>query len=630
MRGVDTQGATLDHADFSYAYFSPAEPSKPSAAPAQPPSGADSPTASAQEMLQALTTALAAQQPPQPTDPKPTCLNRLKSAKKTNFTGATMTRVEFDGSNLVGAIFDTSDVSGASMANVTFGQYPMPAKPEAKKLAKAAVRRLAKQLGKATVAAAMEAAGDDDDDDNDGDDDDDQQKEDSKEAHELLASMAKKGVERFASAVANAVPQVIAACQKADQAIDRAVTKAKDALDSDSRALEGALEEAFSASTDRTTATAAVEGLMQQALGALLDAVFSEAGTLLDKAKKELVDAAADAPGNAGLLIQDGAELGLPHVLKLLRSSVEKHADPLLKRLAAGVAQEIGGRFVPAAATRLRSPEGQSAKIAVSDATEPLLDSPAAVYRKALDTLLDGVSACLDDPSAVAQQWLLQQGGKFLQGSGGLANLGTRAKAFQEELTSKLSADVHALHMLKLTDAQMVDGKAPGEQFNTHVRSQIAKRALAGASRYAATGHVAMLNLVLSTDPLALTKDEKELTYVLEKLGKLEDADVTSELWQDYYESWASFLSLRSKLQAECAQQIFDAIATDESVLTGLAAAHLFTDAVIKSGQVPNELLLQLKQGPAKHIKNQAYAYRHKVQLLHMLRHLCTCTCPCT
>jgi len=624
MRGVEYNRATLDHADFRYADFSPAEPSKPSAAPAQPPSGAASPTASAQEMLQALTTALAAQQPSQPTDPKPTCLKYLVSAKKTDFTGATMTRVEFDGSNLAGAIFDTSDVSGASMANVTFGQYPMPAKPEAKKLAKAAVRRLAKQLGKATVAAAMEAAGDDDDDDNDGDDDDDQQKEDSKEAHELLASMAKKGVERFASAVANAVPQVIAACQKADQAIDDAVTEAKNALDDDSRALEGALEEAFSASTDRTTATAAVEGLMQQALGALLDAVFSEAGTLLDKAKKELVDAAADAPGKAGTLIQDGAELGLPHVLKLLRSSVEKHADPLLKRLAAGVAQEIGGRFVPAAATRLRSPEGPSAKISVSDATEQLLDSPATVYRTALHTLLDGVSACLDDPSAVAQQWLLQQGGKFLQGSGGLANLGTRAKAFQEELTSKLSADVRALKVLKL------DGKAPGEQFNTHVRSQIAKRALAGASRYAATGHVAMLNLVLSTDPLALTKDEKELTYVLEKLGKLEDADVTSELWQDYYESWASFLALRSKLQAECAQHIFDAIATDESVLTGLAAAHLFTDAVIKSGQVPNELLLQLKQGPAKHIKNQAYAYRHKVQLLHMLRHLCTCTCPCT
>ena len=168
----------------------------------------------------------------------------------------------------------------------------------------------------------------------------------------------------------------------------------------------------------------------------------------------------------------------------------------------------------------------------------------------------------------------------------------------------------------------MIGGESLSQRLNTHVRSQTAKRALAGASRYAVTtrasryavtSHVAMLKLVLSADPLALTKDEKDLTYLLEKLGKLEGADVTSELWQDFYELWASFLSLRSKLEAECAQQIFDAIATDESVLAGLAAAHLLKDAVIKSDQVPNELLLQLKQGPGKHIKNQAYAYRHKL-----------------
>ena len=628
MRGLIADGATLDRADFSRANFSPAEPSKPAAAPVQPPSGADSQPDSAQEMLKALTTALAAQQPSQPTDLKPAHLKELKSAKNANFTGATMTRVVFDESNLAGAIFDTSEVSGASMAGVTFGQYPMPAKPEAKQPVKAAARRLTMQLGKATVAAAMETAGDgdDDDDDDDNDDDDTDQKEDSPEAQELLASMVKEGVEHFASAVANAVPQVIAACEKADQAIDAAVVKAKEALDIDSRALEEAasanrttvtvaidsraLEEAASASTNRATATVAVEGLMQKALCTLLDEVFSEAGglaKLLGEAKKDFFDAAGDASSDAGRLVQDGAELGLPRVLKLLRSSVEKHADPLLKRLASGVAEKIGGRFMPAAGgtTRLRSLMGPSAKVSVQSVeTEQLLDSPVLVYRKALHTLLNGVAACLDDPSVVTQQWLLQQGGKLLQGSGGgLANLGSRATAFQEALTSKLSEE----------HAEMVGGESLSQRLNTHVRSQTAKRALAGASRYAATGHVAMLNLVLSTDPLALTKNEKELTYVLEELGKLKDADVTSELWQDYYESWASFLSLRSNLKAECAQQIFDAIATDESVLIGLAAAHLLKDAVIKSGQVPNELLLQLKQGPAKHIKNYAYAYRHKL-----------------
>ena len=54
MRGVTLCGVTLDGADFSHANFPPAEPSKPSAAPAQPPSAADSQPASAQEVLQAL------------------------------------------------------------------------------------------------------------------------------------------------------------------------------------------------------------------------------------------------------------------------------------------------------------------------------------------------------------------------------------------------------------------------------------------------------------------------------------------------------------------------------------------------------------------------------------------------
>ena len=173
MRGIILNMATLDGADFSRANFVPAEPTKPSAAPAQPPSVADSQPTSAQEVLQALTTALAAQQPSQPADVRPALLSHLKSAKGANFTEATMTRVIFNKSNLAGAIFDISDVSGASMTDATFGQYRMPAKLEAKKQAKAAVRRLTMQLGKATVAAAMETAGDEEDDDDDDDDGED-------------------------------------------------------------------------------------------------------------------------------------------------------------------------------------------------------------------------------------------------------------------------------------------------------------------------------------------------------------------------------------------------------------------------------------------------------------------------
>ena len=58
-----------------------------------------------------------------------------------------MTGVNFDKSNLAGAIFDTSDVSGTSMTDATFGQYRIPAKLQAKKPAKDAARRLTMQLG---------------------------------------------------------------------------------------------------------------------------------------------------------------------------------------------------------------------------------------------------------------------------------------------------------------------------------------------------------------------------------------------------------------------------------------------------------------------------------------------------
>ena len=292
-------------------------------------------------------------------------------------------------------------------------------------------------------------------------------------------------------------------------------------------------------------------------------------------------EAAAD---EVSQLIQAGAKWVLPRVLELLQGLIRKHAQPVLKKLAFGVSEktDVGSR-------RYRS----SSAVDVADVTA-LFNAPSAVYCKALHALLDRVEKCLDDPSRVAQQWLLQQCGKLLgASSGGLANIDARTTALQKALQSKLSEE----HKKMLFD----DSKQSlAAQLNAHVRSMTAKRALAETSQFSSKGCLAMLALVVSTDPLVLSKHEKELNYLLEKLGKLGDADVTEQQWRDYYESWASFLALRPRLEAECAQHIFDAIVTDGSVFTGLGVAHLLKDSVIRSGQVPNELLLQLQQG-ARH-----------------------------
>ena len=506
----------------------------------------------------------------------------------------------YSGANLDGAIFNATDISGATMADVKFGAYPMPTKPTPKQQAKAAARRLAMQLGRVVVAAEDEAAADDDEVD------DDDEKEGDEETQALLTSMAEKGVDRLASAVANAVPQVIAACEKASQAIRDAVTKAETNLtDPAVRGLAVRGLDVAAAHADRESATAAVEDLLQTALGTLLGEVFNKGGTLPnlleEAAETELGKATGRVSGDAEKLAQVGVDLGLPYVLKLVRSTVEKHAEPMLKKLAAGVAEEIDGLSPQVASYRRMSLTSSSRKVEDAADVESLLGTPLEVYRKALRTLLNRLAKCLEDPSAIAQQWMLLQGGKLLQASGGgLAALGKRAGVFQEKLKSKLSED-HAKIMPTTTE------------LDTHMRSTIAKRALAGTSRFTSTGWKGMLALVVTTDPLVLTNNEKNLTYLLENLEKLKDAEVTSELWQDFYESWGSFLALRSQLESECAQQIFDAIATDESVLTGLGFAHALRDTVIKQGQVPNELLLQLKQGPGRHIKNKAYAYRRKI-----------------
>eukprot|EP00966_Prymnesium_polylepis_P061077 1416013-Prymnesium_polylepis.1 len=110
----------------------------------------------------------------------------------------------------------------------------------------------------------------------------------------------------------------------------------------------------------------------------------------------------------------------------------------------------------------------------------------------------------------------------------------------------------------------------------------------------------------MSSDPLVLTKHENELVALKEELVQLKEAQVTSDLWQNFYESWVSLLALRRSLEADVAQQIFDAIDSDASVPFGLGLARLLMDTLIDSGKAPPELLKRLKAGPLKHVKAHA------------------------
>eukprot|EP00966_Prymnesium_polylepis_P271808 6279745-Prymnesium_polylepis.1 len=142
----------------------------------------------------------------------------------------------------------------------------MSAKPGATRRAKAAAQRLAVQLGK-TIVGGGDESGDDSDDDVTGGEGGDL-------GADVLLKASEVGIDRLASAVAAAMPQVVAACTECKGVLAEAVETAKAALDSEKGgAAERALHEATT-TTDRDAAIIAVEGLLKLKLAKLLDEVF--------------------------------------------------------------------------------------------------------------------------------------------------------------------------------------------------------------------------------------------------------------------------------------------------------------------------------------------------------------------
>ena len=107
-----------------------------------------------------------------------------------------------------------------------------------------------------------------------------------------------------------------------------------------------------------------------------------------------------------------------------------------------------------------------------------------------------------------------------------------------------------------------------------------------------------------------LVKDESELSYLLEKLTKLEDIALTEQTWKDVSESWKALLALRSQLHVECGQQVLECMCADVEVLKAVGAADQFRKTL---GDVPNDIVTLLSEGLSAHIRGHAYKYRKKL-----------------
>ena len=104
-----------------------------------------------------------------------------------------------------------------------------------------------------------------------------------------------------------------------------------------------------------------------------------------------------------------------------------------------------------------------------------------------------------------------------------------------------------------------------------------------------------------------LRRDENELNYVARKLAAIEETELTPLTWRDYTEAWEALIELRSKILVNRGQSILRAVVNDLAVSEGLGAAFQMLKV---SGGVPDEIMQKLNEGPANHIRRNAFKYK--------------------
>ena len=588
----------------------------------------------------------------------PAAVLHRSNLRNASLVGDNLTEVILARTIATGANFKDANISGALLSFADEGtSYPLPAK------AKTATAKLnagvwARKVGATAAKAVFEdfQDGDDDDDDDDGDDsdnDDAGDEGDGSAMEKMAQAETENAIDQMGGILADSLPKVTQICEQARTALKEAIDAAREALSKaeGDDGLKRRLEQAVTLGAARkaaTTLAAEVEKLLQEELARLLDTFVAK---LVPK----------DPAGSE--------ELGgfLAMVVDDLRRKVEGQAQPHIKRAAGAIAARLdpklqrslpagqrAGRKMrqvvqtqrtlsslhaaaaagPAAGTAASVHPMAQADAPADDAPTPApLAAPDAAwnrarvdptvmeekvvkgeaawetYAKMLRTLLSDLEKALDNPTALVQAAVVRQGKGLLRRAGferRLASLEKHTKKLEKTTLAKLKEhkDADPKHAASLGGF--------GAALDQKVRRTLHSEALKSVSRFATKTWGGLARNML-TKPTELVQNIDELEFLREQIKKLADADVTETAWLDFFETWTATLALRSKLEAEVAQQIFDAILTDAELLQGLGVAHALREARIESGRVPTFILSELKQGPAKHIKANAYKYQQKL-----------------
>ena len=140
------------------------------------------------------------------------------------------------------------------------------------------------------------------------------------------------------------------------------------------------------------------------------------------------------------------------------------------------------------------------------------------------------------------------------------------------------------------------------------LRAMALTRALERETAYDLNGgKIATVRKALTIDPTQMSKDLKNIEYLLIALEKAQEP-FTKTTWSDTVDSWLGMRKLIKKLEAERAQHVLDCIFSDKEVSDALGGAVQFKK-IANLDAPPDGLIIKLKDGPGKHIKDHYYDY---------------------
>ena len=159
--------------------------------------------------------------------------------------------------------------------------------------------------------------------------------------------------------------------------------------------------------------------------------------------------------------------------------------------------------------------------------------------------------------------------------------------------------------------------KVKGSSLTRLMRPESAKKSLVDGMFHSATvftmrkagfgAYYDMLKAAATFSRMQLSREERELTYVMDRIAKLELMQVSPENVRDFVDTWKSLLDLIPKISSQRALALLQCLSCDRKLLSALGAGMAVRKTV--GEKLPDSISTRLNQGAGSKIRDNAFDY---------------------